>query len=114
MAIDDVLHDGKAKTGAALLAAALHVDTIEALGEARNRVGRNALAIVAHAGGNRGFASTPAAAMHERKRHPDMTALPSVFDRVVEQVLEKLDELVALAGHRRQIGAGEDLDGDVV
>src|SRR4029077_608696 len=52
MAIGDVLDDGETQTRAALFAAPLHVDAIEALSQTRDRFGRDALAVVAHAGRN--------------------------------------------------------------
>ena len=49
MAVDDVLDDGEAEAGAAQLARARGIDAIEALGEPRQMVGRNAVALVATA-----------------------------------------------------------------
>src|SRR5947209_5763218 len=48
MAVDHVLHDREAKPGAAELAGAGGVDTVEALGESRQVRGGNAVALVAH------------------------------------------------------------------
>ena len=47
MAVDDMLDDGEAEAGAAELARARGIDAIEALGEPRQMVGRNAVALVA-------------------------------------------------------------------
>ena len=47
MAVDHVLDDGEAEAGAAELARAGIVDPVEALGEARQMRGGNAVALVA-------------------------------------------------------------------
>ena len=48
MAVDDVLDDGEPETRPALLTARRHVDPVEALGEARQVLGRDAGPVVGH------------------------------------------------------------------
>ena len=48
MALDDMLDDGEAEPGAARIAAARGIDAVEALGQAREMVGGDAVAMVAH------------------------------------------------------------------
>ena len=42
VAVDDVLDDGEAEAGALLLAARLRIDPVEALGQPRHMLGRDA------------------------------------------------------------------------
>src|SRR5690242_19665843 len=60
VAIDDVLDDGEAEPGAAHRARASRVDAVEALGEARNVLPRDALATVAHGDSDMRAAAGPA------------------------------------------------------
>src|SRR5262249_50226458 len=112
MAIDDVLHNGKAETCASLLAAALHVDAIETLGQAWDRIGRNAFAVVADARSDRSMTSSAGGGVHERESHPHMAAVFSVLDRVVNEILKQLDQLITLARNWGKIGACGNLDRD--
>jgi len=92
MAVDDVLDDRQTQAGAAALAAALDVHTIEALGEPRDVFAGNTLTFVLDCykyltgGGIR----LPEADSHVR-------AFASIFDRVVDQILKDLSEFIALA-----------------
>ena len=49
MPLDDMLDDGEAKPGAARVAAARRIDTIESLGQAGEVGGGDAIALVGHA-----------------------------------------------------------------
>ena len=60
MAVDDVLDDGEAEPGAAQLARAGGIDAVEALGQARQMLARDAVAVVAHRDGD-AAARSPAA-----------------------------------------------------
>src|SRR5215472_4304461 len=97
MPVDDVLDDREPETRATLFAASLHIDAIKALGKARDRVGGDALAVIAHARSDRGLSPPAAASMHERQGDPDAAALPAILDRIVDQILEELDQLIALS-----------------
>src|SRR5690242_11906163 len=53
MVADDMLDDGEAEPGAAQLARAGGIDAVEALGQPRQVLARDALAVVAHGDGKR-------------------------------------------------------------
>src|ERR1700704_4703494 len=93
--IDDMLHDGEAETGAAKLPRAGGIDPVEALGEPRDVLGENALAVVADRDLRRG---RPREAL-QWGAGADLDGGPGapVFDRVIDQVLEHLGELVGIA-----------------
>src|SRR5262245_37256793 len=94
----DVLDQGETEAGAALCPALAHVDAIEALGQPRQVVRGDAGAIVAHRD------TSLAAPFGERERDVDALAGGRVFERVLDQVLEQADELVAVAAHRHAFG----------
>src|SRR5690606_13880012 len=106
MAVEDVLYDGEAEAGAAQLARTAAIDAIESLGEARDVLGRNALALVGDGHLRRDGRALlariarrgQAVAAGARDGDDDGGALAPVFHGVVEKVLEHLDELIALAG----------------
>ena len=77
------------------------IDPVEALGQPRQVLARDALALVGDgqphlAGGLRPLPNSAASPSLRRAR-------PAVFDRVVEQVLEDLRQFVALALHLGQL-----------
>jgi len=76
----------------------LNVDPVETLGQAGERALGDALAIVAHA--DRKHLARVA------DRDPDMALRAPIFDRVVDEILEQLDQFVAVAGERGGPGAG--------
>src|SRR5437899_12808623 len=91
--------DGEAEAGPARFPAARGIDPIEALGHARQMLARNAGAMVsdteehprtAALGGDGDFGTGPVAA---------------VAQRVANQIVEQLDELHAVAAHRREVGS---------
>src|SRR5580704_9156187 len=106
MAADDMLDDGQPQAGAALFPAAFDIDPIETFGEAGNGARRDTFAIVAHGYENLAIA--------QPQRDPDMAARPAIFDRIVDQVLEQLDQFIAFAHDRRQAGSAGDFDGNAV
>ena len=104
MAVDDVLDDREAKAGAAHLARAGGVDSVEALGEARQVLARNAVAPIAYR--NRDRRRCRAVGLHPAGTlgdHGDLGPRPAVFDGVVEEVLKQLGQFVAIAQDIGQI-----------
>src|SRR5271165_6163647 len=101
MAVDDVLNDCEAQRRAAALAAALHIYAIKPLRQARNGFTGDPLAIVFHRDGDHRAGGTAAVqggrARRLCKTDRDLPAHAAIFDRVVNEVLKELDELVALA-----------------
>src|SRR5215204_3982947 len=95
MAGDDVLHDGEPEPGAALLAALDNVGAVEAFGQARQVLGRDAGAMIAHGKLDLGRATPGGTVAGE----PDLDALAraAVFHRVLDEVLDDPQQLVAVA-----------------
>src|SRR5262245_29819320 len=111
MPVKDVLDDRQAKAGAAQLARAPAIHPVETLGESRKVLGRDALALVddrhlRHLG-------RPLLALIARRRQPlaagarygddDSATLATIFDGVVEEILENLDQLIAIADDSQPI-----------
>src|SRR4051812_16590603 len=98
-----MLDDGEAEPGSADLAAAPGVDAVETLGQTRNMVGGNAVAMVDHA-----------EADQVRPRigepHPDLRPRFAIFERVDDQIVEHLGELAAVSGDQGVAGAALDPD----
>src|SRR5262249_24744976 len=105
MMVDDVLDDGEPKTRAAKVARTGSVDPVESLGQARDVLARNAVALVVDGDGDgHAFAAEPSGQPLDRlaggwrrdqpARYADGRARAPVLDRVVDQVLEHLHELV--------------------
>src|SRR5690554_539412 len=110
MTIDDVLDDGQTQAGALLLAAGIGIDAVEALGQPRHMFGLHTLAVVDH---RDHVLETGAAGWLEAD--VDEPAARAIFDGIVEQVLEHLIELAAIAnggrGPRKQIEPDVDFGG---
>src|SRR5258708_9571253 len=87
VAVDDMLDDGEAESGAAQGARARRVDAIETLGQPGQVLAPDAFAVVAHRDGDR---RRRAAALGEPGDDVDRRALAAVFDGVVDEVLEDL------------------------
>src|SRR6185437_16366825 len=83
MMIDDVLDDGEPEAGAAQRARPRRVDAVETLGEAREMVARDPLALVADRDRERRRALG-----RLRYLDGDRGAGAGVFDGIVDQVLE--------------------------
>src|SRR5471032_857186 len=96
--IDNVLDDGETETGPPHGARSRRVDAIEALGQPRQVLAPDALAMVADGNGDEWRAR---AASIEPGGDLDRRPVVPVFDRIVEQVLENLGQLVGLAEHLR-------------
>src|SRR5437879_845837 len=103
VAVDDVLDDGEAQPGATQLARARGVDAVEALGEPRQMVGGDAVALVADGDGD------PALAGRTR-HHAHRGGGLGVLQRVVDQVLEHDGELVIVADRAGQFGCEAELE----
>src|SRR5579885_1739385 len=71
MVVDDVLDDGEAEAGAAQFARAPGIDAVEALGEPRQMLARDALAVIAHADGERRRTIARPRTREEARRRPD-------------------------------------------
>src|SRR5205085_5432068 len=97
MAVEDVLDDGEPQTGAALLPARRHADPIEPLGEAGQMLWSDAGPVIRHRGDEAGRA--PAAGRLARDCNIDAPTRLAVLDGVLHQVLEHLDDLVAVAAN---------------
>ncbi len=103
MAVHDVLDDGQAQPGAALLAARGGVDAIEALGEARQVLGCDTRAVVGDARPHARI--TDPARRIAADAHLDGAVLAPILDGVLDQVLQHLDDLLAVAANARRIAA---------
>ena len=97
MAIEDMLDDGQPQSGAAAFPTALHIDTIKTLGQARDRLAGDSLPVILDGSENLSQRIAPALAGRAPEMDAHRTALAAIFDRVVDQVLEHLDQLVAIA-----------------
>src|SRR5262245_39716234 len=95
MPVENVLDDREAETRATALAAALDVDTIEPFGEPRDRLARNTLALILDR--NKDLAAFAPAPFDAAECDPHGALFASVFDRVVDEVLEHLRQLIAIA-----------------
>ena len=104
MPLDDVLDDGEAEAGAADRAAAPRIDAVESLGQPRDVLGRDAVAFVADRQPHHAVGIAP-------QLDRDGRARAAVFHRVADQIVQRLAQLDAVAGHGRHV-VGE-LDGDV-
>src|SRR6266851_2729471 len=100
MSVDDVLDDRQTQSGTSHRAGARRIDAVEALGETRQMFATNALAVIAHRDGDERWPGGPAI---DPRRYFDRRALVTVFDSVVEKVLEHLRQLVRLAHNLRQV-----------
>src|SRR5882762_5062632 len=94
VAIDDVLDDREAQPGSAHRPRAGGIDAIEPLGQPRQVLAPDALTVIAHGDSNE---RRGGAAPLEPCRDFDHRAFVAVFDRVIEEVLEDLGELVRFA-----------------
>src|SRR5262245_40484302 len=91
MTIEDVLDDRETETGTATLAAAFDIDTVEPLGEPRDCLARNTFPLVLDSDEDLS-ALTPASGFDAPEADAHGALLVSVFDRVVDKVLEHLGQ----------------------
>src|ERR1041385_7183780 len=107
MAVQDVLDQRQAKAGSTLRPALADIDAVEALGQPRQMLGRDARSVVTH----RHHRLTLAAGLWGRSaRDIDALAARAVFQAVFDQVLEQPRELVAIAEHDERRRRRRDLD----
>src|SRR5918992_5170598 len=97
VAAQDVLDDGEAEAGAAEVTRARRVDPEEPLGDPRQMFARDAGAVIAHRDAHgRAAGQRPGAGgrcVETIGRDLDRLASAAVFDGVVDQVGEQLDDL---------------------
>src|SRR5262245_50563913 len=120
MPIENMFDDSKTETGAAFLAAGRDADPIEALGQSRQVLRRNARAIVADRQDKAGTTPSPARLMGNLDA--DVASGFAVLQGVLDEILQELDDFIAIAadhGRRRQLphldasagGGGDRLQG---
>src|SRR5215469_12366979 len=103
VAADDVLDDGKPEARTPEITGAGRIHPVEALGQPRQMLTRDAFPLIDDSDRHRGSRRR-----HRRRRfagpgeHPDGAAGAAIFQGVVDQVLEQLDQLVLVALDRRQ------------
>jgi hypothetical protein len=107
MMVEDVLDDGQAQPGAAHLARARRIDPIKSFRQAGQMLACDPFAIVTHR--YRDKAADAALTSVARPRHHlcadgDLAPAASVFNRIVDKVLENLSELIAIAQHFGKTG----------
>ena len=137
MPVDDVFDDGEAQAGALPFAALLALDAIETFRKARQVLARQARAVVAYGHGGealarlavRGDQRQPGRAVAAIAAGPggggfvqgdvgpdhdlDRAAGRRIFDGVVDEILDHLQDLVPVAVHGRADLAVFQLDDDV-
>src|SRR6516165_4480461 len=89
-----MLDQSQSQTGPALGAALTNVHSVEALGQSRNVLGRDARPVVAHADLRLLFAFRGLAVV---ERNVDALTRSAVFERVLDQIFKHADELVPVA-----------------
>src|SRR6185312_9593310 len=94
VAIEDVLDQREAEAGAALRAAVDDIDTIESFGQTRQMFGRDARPVVADRDARFRCAVH---ALCTLERDLDLLSVGAVFKRVLHQIFERANELVAVA-----------------
>ena len=98
VAIEDVLDQRQAEAGSALRTALRDIDAVEALGQPRQMLRRDARPVIAHADQRFRLAVGRCA---EPELDIDAPAGGAVFERVLDQVLEDADQLIVIAEYRR-------------
>src|ERR1051326_4013489 len=98
MPIENVLDDSEPEASAAALATALHIDAVEAFGQARNSLARDTFALILDS--NVMLACTRfCRRLRVAKAHPYFAAHTAIFDRIVQKVLKDLRQLVTIPNH---------------
>src|SRR4051812_48616677 len=97
MAIQDVFDDRKTKTGAAFVAASAHVNSVEPLGQTRNGLAWDFLTFILDCDEHLLVPGASDRSFRAAEANANPAPLTSVFDRVVNQVLEQLRQLIAIA-----------------
>src|SRR5580658_759995 len=101
MAVDDMLHDGQPKPGAAHRARPASVHAVEPLRQPRQVLTRNAVPLIGDRH-NHPRPHRPAWPRRRLGRQPHRAALTPILYGVVQQLLRDLGQLVDVAQHRRQ------------
>src|SRR5215213_9898197 len=102
--VDDVLDDREAEACPSLLAAFRHVDTVEALREARQVLGGDARPVIAH--------RQLGLVIPARESHFDPLAALSVFYGVLDEVFDNPEQLVPVSSRREGPLCGIESDHD--
>src|SRR5687767_7662845 len=92
VAPDDMLDDGEAEAGTADRAAPAGIDAVEAFGEPRNVLGRDALALIDHR-------QPDEISIGRLESNADLRAGAAVSDGVDQQIVEELGELRPITDH---------------
>lgn len=110
MAVEDVLDDGEAEARSALLAAGGGIDPVEPFGQARQVLGSDARALVAH----RDLDLRRPVLLRRQgvEGDRDPAAVTTIFHGVLDQVLDHPQDLVPVAQHAVRPGRGVERDGD--
>ena len=99
MALDDVLDDRQAEPRAARIAAARGVDAIKALGQPRNVVGGDAVAMISHhEQGARSFAP-------HRYIDQAMLRVAAITQGIADEIVGELQQLAEITAHLRDVGS---------
>src|SRR5205823_3724126 len=96
MPVDDVLHEGEAQPCPALLAAGRGVDAVEALRQPREMLGGDAGATVADRELEGALRRADPVARDDPDLDPSSFSSSAVLDRVLDDVLDHADKLVAV------------------
>src|SRR4029453_7992981 len=105
-----VFDDGEPKARAALLAARRNIDAIEALGEPRQMLRRDAWPVIGH--GDRVAPGLPPKGGNVLRLDAHLPAPVAIFQCVLHEVLQDLKELVAIAPHDCRPRAAPDLEAE--
>ena len=97
MALDDVLDDGEPQSRTAAIAASRGIDAVEAPGEERQVMTRNAWPRVAD------VYSNEAVLRRGRKANVAVRRRAAIAHGVAQQIIDQLGDLCKIAGDRRQI-----------
>src|SRR6476619_7828865 len=111
MAIQNMFDDGESKSGAAFVFA-LSLDAVEALGEAGQMFGRDAGTLVDDGDGVAG--ALPAMRGQALRLQPDLAAIGTVFQCVVDEILQNLNQLITIAADNGRAAEAFDLDAKLI
>src|SRR3546814_806266 len=95
MPLDDVLDDRQPQSLSADRTRPSWIDSIESLGQPGEMLGRNSLPLILYRQPHHRRAVAPQTDFDRRAR-------PPIFDRVADQIVQKLEKLIPVAGNRRQ------------
>ena len=110
VAIDDVLDDGKAEARAAGAAATALFHAVEALGQARDVLARNARAIIGHSEQNAWPVGQTWSARHPRQAGANQPLSFAVALGDLKQIAQHLRQLFGFGRARQHAGRRRDLN----